>query len=60
MKTILVDAVGTFVIKGLGIYKPLYELLEQYLNKKLGVSNNLYLMLMCFVQVKNTKPIHNN
>lgn len=39
MKTILVDAAGTFVIEGEGIYKPLYELLEQYLNPKLIVTN---------------------
>lgn len=35
MKTILVDAVHCFVIKGEGIYKPLYELLEQYPNRKI-------------------------
>ena len=35
MKTILVDAIHTFVIKEEGIYKPLYELLETYLNPKI-------------------------
>ncbi len=39
MKTILVDAAGTFVIEGQGIYQPLYELLESYPNKKIIVSN---------------------
>jgi len=39
MKTILVDAAGTFVIEGEGIYKPLYNLLEQYPNPKLIVTN---------------------
>jgi HAD superfamily hydrolase (TIGR01509 family) len=35
MKTILVDAVDAFVIEGEGIYQPMYELLEQYPNKKI-------------------------
>ena len=35
MKTILVDAMDTFVIEGRGIYQPLYELLEQYSNRKI-------------------------
>ena len=39
MKTILVDAVGTFVIEGKGIYKPLYDLLEKYPNKKIVLTN---------------------
>lgn len=39
MKTILVDAAGTFVIEGEGIYKPLYELLETYPNRKLILTN---------------------
>ena len=39
MKTILVDAAGTFVIEGQGIYQPLYELLESYPNRKIIVSN---------------------
>ena len=39
MKTILVDAVNTFVIKGEGIFKPLYELLEEYPNKKIILTN---------------------
>lgn len=39
MKTILVDAVGTFVIEGQGIYKPLHDLLEKYPNKKIIVTN---------------------
>jgi HAD superfamily hydrolase (TIGR01509 family) len=39
MKTILVDAVGTLVIEGRGVYKPLLDLLEQYPNKKIILSN---------------------
>jgi len=39
MKTILVDAVGTFVIEGEGVYKPLFELLEKYPNKKIILTN---------------------
>lgn len=35
MKTILVDAVDVFVIKGQGIYNPLFELLERYPNRKI-------------------------
>lgn len=35
MKTILVDAVNTFVIAGAGIYRPLHELLESYPNRKI-------------------------
>lgn len=35
MKTILVDAMGTFVIEGQGIYEPLHALLEQYPNPKI-------------------------
>jgi hypothetical protein len=39
MKTILVDAVGTFVIEGKGIYFPMYELLEKYPNRKIILTN---------------------
>jgi HAD superfamily hydrolase (TIGR01509 family) len=39
MKTILVDAVDTFVIEGEGVYKPMHNLLEQYPNNKIIVSN---------------------
>lgn len=39
MKTILVDAAGTFVIEGEGIYQPLHDLLETYPNPKLIVTN---------------------
>ncbi len=35
MKTILVDAVDTFVIEGEGIYQPMFELLETYPNRKI-------------------------
>jgi HAD superfamily hydrolase (TIGR01509 family) len=35
MKTILVDALGTYVIKDEGVYKPLHDLLETYPNKKI-------------------------
>jgi HAD superfamily hydrolase (TIGR01509 family) len=39
MKTILVDAVDTFVIKDLGIYKEMQNLLETYANKKIILTN---------------------
>lgn len=39
MKTILVDALGAFVIEGLGIYQPLYDLLEKYPNTKIILTN---------------------
>ncbi len=39
MKTILVDAVDTFVIEGEGIYQPLFNLLEQYPNRKIILTN---------------------
>lgn len=39
MKTILVDAVDTFVLEGVGIYKPLHDLLEQYKNPKIILTN---------------------
>lgn len=39
MKIILVDAIHTFVIKDEGIYEPLYNLLEQYSNKKIVLTN---------------------
>jgi HAD superfamily hydrolase (TIGR01509 family) len=35
MKTILVDAVWAFVIKGEGIYEPMHKLLEEYPNRKI-------------------------
>jgi HAD superfamily hydrolase (TIGR01509 family) len=35
MKTILVDAVDTFVIEGEGIFEPMHQLLERYPNKKI-------------------------
>jgi len=35
MKTILVDLVHCFFIVGHGMYAPMYELLEQYPNKKI-------------------------
>lgn len=35
MKTILIDAVDAFVIEGEGIYKPMFELLERYPNRKI-------------------------
>ena len=38
MKTILVDAVNTFVVDG-EIYQPLFDLLERYLNFKIIVTN---------------------
>ena len=39
MKTILVDAVDTFVIEGEGISRPMFELLEQYPNRKIILTN---------------------
>ncbi|KKT74239.1 MAG: hypothetical protein UW69_C0043G0011 [Microgenomates group bacterium GW2011_GWA2_44_7] len=39
MKTILVDAVDTFVIEGQGVYKPMFDLLEKYPNKKIILTN---------------------
>jgi len=39
MKIILVDAVDTFVIEGEGVYKPMYELLEKYPNRKIILTN---------------------
>ena len=35
MKTILVDAINAFVLKGEGIFTQMHELLEQYPNKKI-------------------------
>ncbi len=35
MKTILVDAIGAFVIKGEGIFQEMHDMLEQYPNKKI-------------------------
>ncbi len=35
MKTILVDAIHCFVIKGEGIFEEMYKLLEEYPNKKI-------------------------
>lgn len=39
MKTILVDAVDTFVIEGQGVYQPMFELLEKYPNRKIVLTN---------------------
>ena len=39
MKTILVDALGTFVIEGRGVYQPLFDLLESYPNQKIILTN---------------------
>lgn len=39
MKTILVDALGTLVIEGVGIYQPLFDLLEKYPNRKIILTN---------------------
>lgn len=35
MKTILVDAINAFVIKGEGVFEAMHELLEQYPNRKI-------------------------
>jgi HAD superfamily hydrolase (TIGR01509 family) len=39
MKTILVDAVNTFVIKGKGIFQEMYKMLEEYPNRKIILTN---------------------
>lgn len=39
MKTILVDAVNTFVIKDKGVFIEMYQLLEKYPNRKIVVTN---------------------
>lgn len=39
MKTILVDAVNTFVIKEKGIFDAMYQMLEQYPNNKIILTN---------------------
>jgi HAD superfamily hydrolase (TIGR01509 family) len=39
MKSILVDAVDTFVIEGKGVYEPMHKLLEEFPNRKIIVSN---------------------
>ncbi|MFC1617833.1 HAD hydrolase-like protein [Patescibacteria group bacterium] len=35
MKTILVDAIGAFVVKGKGIFEDMHNLLEEYPNPKI-------------------------
>jgi len=39
MKTILVDAVDTFVIEGQGVFKEMQDLLDQYPNRKIILTN---------------------
>ncbi|PID51883.1 MAG: hypothetical protein CR972_04790 [Candidatus Moraniibacteriota bacterium] len=39
MKTILVDAVNTFVIEGEGIFTEMHQLLEQYPQQKIILTN---------------------
>ena len=39
MKTILVDAVDTFVIEEEGISRPIFDLLEKYPNRKIILTN---------------------
>lgn len=39
MKTILVDAVGTLVLKGVGVYQPMQEILDEFPNPKIIVTN---------------------
>lgn len=39
MKTILVDAVNAFIIKGEGIFKIMHNMLETYPNKKIILTN---------------------
>lgn len=35
MKTILVDAINAFIIKGEGIFEEMFQLLEKYPNRKI-------------------------
>jgi HAD superfamily hydrolase (TIGR01509 family) len=39
MKTILVDAFNTFVIEGKGVFKEMKDLLDQYPNRKIILTN---------------------
>lgn len=39
MKTILVDAINTFVLKNEGIFKEMHELLEMFPNRKIILTN---------------------
>ena len=39
MKTILVDAVDTFVIEGQGVFQLMFDLLEKYPNRKIILTN---------------------
>lgn len=39
MKTILVDAINTFVIKGQGIDQEIFDLLESFPNRKIVLTN---------------------
>ncbi len=39
MKTILVDAVDTYIIEGEGVFEEMHELLEKYPNRKIVVTN---------------------
>jgi len=39
MKIILVDAINTFFIKDVGVFKEMYNLLEQYPNRKIILTN---------------------
>src|SRR4030042_2276646 len=39
MKAILVDAVGTFVIESQGVFQPMFNLLEEYPNRKIILTN---------------------
>lgn len=39
MKTILVDAVNTFIIEGPKVFQEMYELLETFENKKIILTN---------------------
>lgn len=39
MKTILVDAINTFVIKGEGIFEKMHDLLETFNNRKIILTN---------------------
>jgi len=39
MKTILVDAFGTFVLENIGIFSDMHKLLDEYPNRKIVLTN---------------------
>ena len=53
MKTILVDAVHTFVIKGEGVFEEMHALLEEYKNRKIILTACADSVLKCFDSIVN-------